>query len=227
MKSKAMVDKMAEEALENVKDGMTIGLGSGFAASRFVYFLSRFAIKNHFKVLVVPSSLQIQTFAESYGLEIAPSSLIPSIDLLVDGLDQIDKALNMIKGGGGALLREKVLMRAAKKVVILANEDKFVEVLNRKVPIEVLPFARSFVLKELEKIDGKPKLRVLKKGYPIFTENGNIILDTDFGFIHNPPKLLNKIKGIPGAIEAGIFTEKIHKVYKACKDSSVKKITSK
>ncbi|MCP8307520.1 MAG: ribose-5-phosphate isomerase RpiA [archaeon] len=218
---------MAEEALENVEDNMIIGLGSGFAVSRFVDALSRYIKKNKIKVLVIPSSLQIQIFAERAGLEIAQPNLIPLIDLVVDGLDQIDKSFNMIKGGGGALLREKVLMRASKKVVILANEDKFVEILNRKVPIEVLPFARNFVSKELEKIGGKPELRVLKKGYPLFTENGNIILDTDFGLIKDPPFLLSKIKEIPGVVEAGIFTERINIVYKGCKDGTVKKITPK
>jgi len=227
VKSEEILDKMAEEALENVEDNMIIGLGSGFAVSRFVDALSRYIKKNKIKVLVIPSSLQIQIFAERAGLEIAQPNLIPLIDLVVDGLDQIDKSFNMIKGGGGALLREKVLMRASKKVVILANEDKFVEILNRKVPIEVLPFARNFVSKELEKIGGKPELRVLKKGYPLFTENGNIILDTDFGLIKDPPFLLSKIKEIPGVVEAGIFTERINIVYKGCKDGTVKKITPK
>ena len=227
VESKEIVDKMAGEALENVKDSMIIGLGSGFAASRFVDALSRYIEMNKIKVLVIPSSLQIQTFAEKARLEIAQPHLIPFIDLVVDGLDQIDKNFNMIKGGGGALLREKVLTRASKKVVILANEDKFVEILNRKVPIEVLPFARNFVLKELEKINGKPEPRVLEKGYPVFTENGNIILDTNFGLIKNPPLLLSKIKNIPGVIEAGIFTERIDLIYKAFKDGTIKKIIPK
>ncbi|MGQ9468838.1 MAG: ribose-5-phosphate isomerase RpiA [Nitrososphaerales archaeon] len=227
IKPEEIINKMIEEALENVKDGMIIGLGSGFAVSRFVDALSRYIKKNQIEVLVIPSSLQIQIFAERERLEIAPPNLIPSIDLMVDGLDQIDKSFNMIKGGGGALLREKVLMRASKKVVILANEDKFVEILNRKVPIEVLPFARNSVSKELEKIRGKPELRVLEKGYPVFTENGNVILDTDFGLIKDPSLLLNKIKNIPGVVEAGIFTERIDLIYKGCKDGTVKKITPK
>jgi len=227
VKPEKIMDKMAEEALENVRDGMIIGLGSGFAVSRFVNALSKYIKKNQIKVSVIPSSLQIQIFAEKSGLEIAQPNLIPSIDLVVDGLDQIDRNFNMIKGGGGALLREKVLLRASKKVVILTKEDKFVETLNRKVPIEVLPFARNLVPKELEKIGGKPELRLLEKGYPVFTENGNIIFDTDFGLIKDPPLLLSKIKNIPGVIEAGIFTERINSVYKACKDGTIKKIIPK
>ncbi|MEM3382772.1 MAG: ribose-5-phosphate isomerase RpiA [Nitrososphaerales archaeon] len=219
-----IIDKMANEALENVKDNMIIGLGSGFTVSRFVNALKNFIDENQIKVSVIPSSLQIQIFAERAGLKIAPSNLIPFIDLVVDGLDQIDKRFNMIKGGGGALLREKILMRASKKVVILANEDKFVENLNRKVPIEVLPFARDFISKELEKIGGKPELRVMEKGYPFFTENGNIILDTDFGIIENPPLISVKIKDIPGVIETGIFTERINLIYKGHKDGTIEKI---
>jgi ribose 5-phosphate isomerase A len=224
VESEEIMDKMAEEALENVRDKMIIGLGSGFAVSRFIDVLGRYIEKNRIKISVIPSSLQIQIFAEKAGLEIAQPSLIPLIDLVVDGLDQIDKGFNMTKGGGGALLREKVLIRASKKVLILAKEDKFVEILNGKVPIEVLPFARSSVLKELEKLKGKPELRVLKKGYPVFTENGNIILDTDFGLIKDPPLLLSKIKTIPGVVEAGIFTERIDLIYKAFKDGTIKKI---
>ncbi len=224
VESEEITDKMAEKALENVKDNMIIGLGSGFAVSRFVYALSKHMEKNRTKVLVIPSSLQIQIFAEKAGLEIAQPNLLPLIDLVVDGLDQIDKGFNMIKGAGGALLREKLLIRASKKVVVLAKEDKFVEILNGKVPIEVSPFARNYVLKELEKLKGKPELRVLKKDYPVFTENGNIIFDTDFGLIKDPRFLLGKIKEITGVVEAGIFVERIDLIYMAFRDGTIKKI---
>ncbi|MCP8311215.1 MAG: ribose-5-phosphate isomerase RpiA [Candidatus Methylarchaceae archaeon HK01M] len=225
IKFEVTLEKMAEEALENVEENITIGLGSGSTIARFVDALGKYLTRINFKVPVIPSSLQIQTLAERAGLDIVQPRLTSSIDLVVDGVDQMDKNFNMIKGGGGALLREKVLMKAAKKVVILADEEKFVEVLSRKVPIEVVPFARVFVQKELEKIGGKPELRTFKKGYPFFTDNGNVILDVDFGHIDEPPMLLSEIKNIPGVVEAGIFIERLHIIYKACKDGSVKKIT--
>ncbi|MCP8318589.1 MAG: ribose-5-phosphate isomerase RpiA [Candidatus Methylarchaceae archaeon HK01B] len=225
IKFEVTLEKMAEEALENVEENITIGLGSGSTIARFVDALGKYLTRINFKVPVIPSSLQIQTLAERAGLDIVQPRLTSSIDLVVDGVDQMDKNFNMIKGGGGALLREKVLMKAAKKVVILADEEKFVEVLSRKVPIEVVPFARVFVQKELEKIGGKPELRTFKKGYPFFTDNGNVILDVDFGHIDEPPMLLSEIKNIPGVVEAGIFIERLHIIYKACIDGSVKKIT--
>jgi len=227
IKYKKILDKMAEKALENVVEGITIGLGSGSTISGFVDALGRYLVESNLKVSVIPSSLQIQTFAENAGLEIIQPRFTLYVDLVVDGVDQLDKNFYMIKGGGGALLREKVLMRAAKKVVILTDEEKFVEVLYSKVPIEVIPFARVFVQKEIEKIGGKPELRTLKKGYPVFNDNGNIIFDVDFGLIENPFMLLNKIKSISGVVEAGIFIERIHIIYNARKNGTVTKITPK
>jgi ribose 5-phosphate isomerase A len=111
----------------------------------------------------------------------------------------------MIKGGGGALLREKILISIAKKVIIIADESKFVKRLNRSVPIEVHPFARNIVDIQIRKYGGKPLIRLLERGYPFVSENGNIILDCDFGEISNPRELETKIIGIPGVIEVGIF----------------------
>lgn len=225
MGAEEALDRMAEEALENVRDGFIIGLGSGVAVSKFAVALGKYVKERGLRVLMIPSSLQIRLFAEASGLEVAPPHLIPSIDLHVDGADQIDGNFNLIKGGGGALLRERVLLRAAKKTVILADEGKFVNVLNRAVPIEALPFARTFVMKEVERVGGKGKLRTNVKGYPIFTENGNILIDADFGPIHDPPSLLVKVKDIPGVIEVGIFTEKVHRAYRARSDGSVEKLS--
>ena len=221
---KETLKKIAEEALENVAENITIGLGSGYTVSKFVDVLSNYLMRTSLKVSVIPSSLQIQTFAENVGLKNIQPLLTRTIDLVIDGVDQLDKNLNMIKGGGGALLREKVLMRAAKKVVILADEKKFTEVLSIKVPIEVIPFARVFVIKEIERIGGKPELRKMKKNYPFFTDNGNIILDIDFGTISEPSLLLSKMKEIPGVVEVGIFIERVHIIYYTCKDGSVEKI---
>jgi ribose 5-phosphate isomerase A len=214
---------MGEKAIENVINGYIIGLGSGSSVEKFVKALGDYVKENAIEVYGIPSSLQIQLIAENEGLKMAQPNLIPLIDLTVDGADQIDKKCNMIKGGGGALLREKVLIRAAKKTVIIATENKFTDLLGRgqTIPIEVLPFARSSVFKEIEKLNGKPKLRVSKKDYPSITENGNIIYDTDFGLIDNPQQLLHSIKKIPGVIEVGIFIEKIYRIYKGNNNGTI------
>ena len=130
----------------------------------------------------------------------------------------------MIKGGGGALLKEKVLMRASKKTIIMASEDKFVEQLNGSVPIEVIPFAKNSTFKILRTIAGNPKMRITTKDYPYFTENGNLIFDTDFGVINDPKKLCETIKLIPGVVECGLFTENIDSIYLTGTYGSVKRI---
>ncbi|MGI0010608.1 MAG: ribose 5-phosphate isomerase A, partial [Nitrosopumilaceae archaeon] len=165
-------------------------------------------------VKAVPTSLQIKLEAEKGGISIIEADQIEHIDIVFDGADQIDEERNMIKGGGGALLREKILINVAKKVVIIADESKFVKKLNRSVPIEVHPFARNIAAKQIQKYGGKPVLRTIERGYPFVTENGNIILDSDFGEISNPKELAEKIIQIPGVIEVGILTRKPDIIYK-------------
>jgi ribose 5-phosphate isomerase A len=148
------------------------------------------------------------------------------MDIVFDGADQIDSKYNMIKGGGGALLREKILISAAKKVVIVADESKFVESFKRSVPIEVHPMARSLASKKLEEMKGKPKLRMLDKGYPFVTENGNLILDVLFPPITDAIKMELELKNIAGVLEVGIFTRRADIYYKAKADGSFETIIS-
>lgn len=167
----------------------------------------------------VTTSIQIKIEAEKVGLKIADESNFVDIDVVFDGADQIDSDFNMIKGGGGALLREKVLISAANKVVILADDTKFVKRLTRPVPIEIHKFARSFLLKRLREIGGSPKLRMMDKGYPYVTENGNIVLDTSFDSIGNIRNKEIELKNIPGVLEVGLFT-RANIYYKAKNDGS-------
>ena len=212
---------MARQALENVKPKFLIGLGSGSTVAVFTNALGEFVREKRIEVRVLPSSLQIQVACEAARLQLAEPSLAPYVDLTVDGADQIDKRFNMIKGGGGALFRERILLWAAKRSMILADETKFVDVLDMPVPIEVHPFGRALVEQKLRSIGGKPHLRIDDKGYPFFTENGNIILDTEFGRVEKPSELKNKVCGLPGVIDAGIFDEKITAFYKARNDGNV------
>ena len=216
--------KLAEEAVKAVKDAKVVGLGSGSTVGFIVRELA--TLPNRGSIEFVPTSLQIKLEAEKSSLRIADESIIPDMDIVFDGADQIDSKYHMIKGGGGALLREKILISAAKKVVIVADASKFVESFNRSVPIEVHPMARSLVSKKLEEMKGKPKLRILDKGYPFVTENGNLILDVLFPPITDAKKLELELKNFAGVLEVGIFTRRADIYYKAKTDGSFETIIS-
>ncbi len=208
------IKALSNDALKLVKNHQTIGLGSGRAATAFVKSLSLFVKKKKLNVKCIPTSLQIKLEAEKGKLHLM-DTILDKIDIVFDGADQIDRGKNLIKGGGGALLRENILINAAKKVVIMADESKFVTNFNRNVPVEVHPLARSTVTKHISKIGGKSTIRTLDRGYPFITENGNIILDCNFGVIKKPKLLQEKIKKISGILEVGIFTRKPDIIYKA------------
>jgi len=209
------IKALSLDALKNVKDGYVLGLGSGRAATTLVKLLSKYIKTKKISVKCVPTSMQIKLIAEKGGLQLIDIDQINKIDLVFDGADQINKNKFLIKGGGGALLRENILISAAKKVIIMADSSKFVKDFNRTVPIEVQPLARQIVWSKIEKFGGKPELRILDRGYPFFTENSNIILDCDFGIIKNPKTLQQKLLNIAGVIEVGIFTRKPDVIYKA------------
>jgi len=208
------IKALSNDALKLVKNHQTIGLGSGRAATAFVKSLSLLVKKKKLIIKCVPTSLQIKLEAEKGDLHLI-DTVLDKIDIVFDGADQIDKGKNLIKGGGGALLRENILINAAKKVVIMADDSKFVTNFNMSVPVEVHPLARSIVTKYISKIGGKPKIRTLERGYPFITENGNIILDCNFGVIKKPKLLQEKIKKVSGVLEVGIFTRKPDIIYKA------------
>ena len=208
------IKALSNDALKLVKNHQTIGLGSGRAATAFVKSLSLFVKKKKLNVKCIPTSLQIKLEAEKGKLHLM-DTVLGKIDIVFDGADQIDKGKNLIKGGGGALLKENILINAAKKVVIMADESKFVTSFNKNVPVEVHPLARSTVTKHISKIGGKSTIRTLDRGYPFITENGNIILDCNFGVIKKPKLLQEKIKKISGILEVGIFTRKPDIIYKA------------
>jgi len=209
------ITALSTDALKFVKEGYVLGLGSGRAATAFVKSLSSYIKLKNIKVKCVPTSLQIKLVAEQGGITLVEADQIKEIDVVFDGADQIDADKYLVKGGGGALLREKMLIDAAKKVVIMADKSKFVKKLNREIPIEVHPLARNIVTKSIKKLNGKPTLRSLQRGYPFVTENGNIILDCNFGVINSPKTLVQKLIQIGGVIEVGIFTRKPDVIYRA------------
>jgi ribose 5-phosphate isomerase A len=206
---------LSNDALKYVKDNYVIGLGSGRAATALVKSLAIFAKKKNYNIKGIPTSLQIKLIAEEGGIPIIESDQVDHIDVVFDGADQIDSQKYVIKGGGGALLRENILFSLAKKIIVMADKTKFVKNFTRSVPVEIHPLARNSVTKTIDKLGGKVNLRSLDRGYPFFTENGNIILDCDFGVIKNPKTLSQKIKQIPGVMESGIFLKKPDIIYKA------------
>ena len=209
------IKALSLDALKFVKDGYVIGLGSGRAATALVKSLSAFVKSRDIDITCIPTSMQIKLIAEKGNLPLIDADQVDRIDVVFDGADQIDKNKFLIKGGGGALLKENILISAARKVILMADKTKFVSNFNRSVPIEIHPLARSIVSKKISEIGGKPDLRSLDRGYPFVTENGNFILDSSFGTIKNPKTLRQKILNISGVLEVGIFTRKPDVIYRA------------
>ena len=209
------IKALSNNALKFVKDDYIIGLGSGRAATILVKSLAKLIKIKNYKIKGVPTSLQIKLIAEKLEIPLVEADQVDHIDVVFDGADQIDSQKYVIKGGGGALLRENILFNLAKKVVVMADKTKFVKNFTRTVPVEIYPLARNSAILSLKKLGGTAQLRSLDKGYPFFTENGNIILDCDFGTIKNPKVLTQKIKGITGVLESGIFLKKPDVIYRA------------
>jgi ribose 5-phosphate isomerase A len=206
---------VARELAKAVAPGMTLGLGSGSTVAALLEELSPLVLAKTKSINGVPTSTQIEMVAARCGINLVPFK--GSVDLVIDGADQVDGGLNLIKGGGGALLREKVVMGSAKSTAIVAAENKFVRRLcdnGVRVPVEVFPLARESAKVKLSMLGGVPEERLLPKGYPYFTENGNVILDTLFEPVEDPRGLEVRIKSTPGVAEVGIFTFKPVTVYR-------------
>jgi len=220
----------ALEAVKHVKDNFVIGLGSGSTAAYAIEEIGNRIKREEIHVLAVPTSYQAFTLAVKHGVPITTLEEHPILDLTIDGADQIDDELNLIKGMGGALTREKVVAFASKKLVIVADERKKVKLLgenNHPVPIEVLPFATTTVMHKMKEIGGKPFLRESnKKVGPVITDNGNVIIDVNFGLVHEPTELERKLKGLPGVVETGLFVKMVDTVYIG-KHSAVEKLERK
>lgn len=215
---------LSSDALKFVKDGHVIGLGSGRAATALVKSLAKLIKLKNYNIIGVPTSLQIKLIAEKEGITLAEADQVDHIDVVFDGADQINSQKHVIKGGGGALLRENILFSLAKKIVVLADKTKFVKDFTIKVPVEVHPLARNSVTNSINKLGGSANLRTLDRGYPFFTENGNIVLDCDFGTIKSPKILSQKIKQTAGVLESGIFLRKPDVIYKAKENGKFERI---
>jgi ribose 5-phosphate isomerase A len=207
---------VAVKAVSHLKDEQIIGLGSGTTVAYALEETARRIKEEKLRILGVPTSYHTYYLAIKHGIPLTTLDANPKLDITIDGADQVDKNLTMIKGVGGALTREKIVAHATKQYIIIIDETKMTTHLgeNQPIPIEVLPFALATVNVKLQKLNGKPKLRESdRKLSPITTDNGNFILDTYFGSIDNPKRLDRAIKEIPGVIETGLFIDLADIVY--------------
>ncbi|NYZ76612.1 ribose-5-phosphate isomerase RpiA [Candidatus Micrarchaeota archaeon] len=201
----------AQKALKYVKSGMVVGLGTGRTSEVFIKLLGKAAKEKKMKVVCVPTSNRTKEAARKAGLVVRELNEVKGVDLAVDGADQVDRKMNLIKGYGGALFREKIVDYGAKKFIVVVDESKLRDELGGWVPLEVSPFAVEQVMRELKRLGVRSRVR--RKGDRRFiTDNWNVIVDAYFKKISNPERLNLVLKGIPGVIETGIFAGRAWKV---------------
>jgi ribose 5-phosphate isomerase A len=222
--------KAALEAVKHVKLGFIVGLGSGSTAAYAIEAIGTRNRTENLQVLGIPTSTQAFQLAVKHGIPITTLDEHPVVDVDIDGVDQVDANLNLIKGMGAAMAREKIVASASRLNVIIADAGKRVKVLgenNQPVPIEVLPFAAKPVQQRIEALGGKPMLREGKgKLGSVITDNGNVIFDAVFGEIQDTVNLEKHLKMIPGVVETGLFIGLADIVYLAS-SSRVEKLESK
>jgi ribose 5-phosphate isomerase A len=201
--------KAALEAVKHVKAGFIVGLGSGSTAAFAIEALGERIKNEKLSIMGIPTSYQAFLLAVQYGIPITTLDEHPEINVTIDGADQLTPELYLIKGGGAALAREKIVAAASKLNIIIADEKKKVKLLgenNQSVPVEVLPFAISLAKRKIAEVGGSAIVREGKgKLGPVITDNGNAILDSYFGEIAKPGELQVKVKMIPGVVETGFF----------------------
>lgn len=195
----------ADRAVEWIEDGMTIGLGTGSTAYWAIMRIAE-RVKEGLNIRAVASSIRSEQLAKENGIPFVSLDEIDRIDLTIDGADEVDAELNLIKGGGGALLREKVLAAASDKFIVIVDESKLVGTLGAfPLPVEIVPFGSRLTLNRLTALGGQPVLRE-KDGQRFVTDNGNWIADCRFGKIAEPERLSVEINRIPGVVDNGLFT---------------------
>ena len=208
---KALKESAARAALDLVEDGMLLGLGTGSTASCFVDALGR-KVAEGLVVLCVPTSEATRAQAERLNIPLTTLDQTPQLDLTVDGADEIDDQLRLIKGGGGALLREKIVATASNRMAVIADASKMVVTLGRfPLPVEVVPFGFASTLRMIEAMtaqagcEGEIRQRQKKDGAPFITDQGNYVVDCALGVIAEPEVLAFALKRIPGVVEHGLF----------------------
>jgi ribose 5-phosphate isomerase A len=196
----------AAKAVDYIRGGMTLGLGTGSTAYWAIQGIGE-QVKNGLSVRAIATSIQSESLALELGIPIVPFSEIDHLDITIDGADEVDEGLNLIKGGGGALLREKIVASATRFYIIIVDESKLVRQLGRfPLPVEVAPFGWELTFRRLEGLGGTPRRR-MAGDVPFLTDNQHYILDTSFGLVSDPARLHAQVSAITGVMEDGFFID--------------------
>lgn len=209
----------AKEAVKFIKNGQIVGLGTGSSA---VYAIKEIGemVKNGLQIKAIPTSNKTREMAESLHIPLIDINSVEAIDITIDGADEFDVDLVLLKGGGGALLREKIVASLTKEEIIIADSSKKVAIIGKfKVPLAVVPFAANYVLRQLKALNGRGTIRMIANK-PFMSDEGNYIVDADFGLIENPPYLSDELNKIEGLMAHGIFINLASKVIMGNDDST-------
>jgi ribose 5-phosphate isomerase A len=197
----------ARASLRFVRDGNIVGLGTGSTAAYAVRLLGE-RVQAGLKIRGIPTSVHTKDLAANLGIPLTTLDEFQQIDVTIDGADEFDPQLHLIKGGGGALLREKIIASAARQVVIIADSSKQVAILGKfPLPVEVIPFAQSLIATRITALGATVKVRQDAKGNPFISDEGHHILDCSFGQIPDPPALARQLSDMPGVVEHGLFID--------------------
>ncbi|HWY60137.1 MAG TPA: ribose-5-phosphate isomerase RpiA [Terriglobales bacterium] len=210
----------ARASLRFVHEGNIVGLGTGSTAAYAVRFLGE-RVQAGLKIRGIPTSVHTRDLAASLGIPLTTLDEFQQIDVTIDGADEFDPQLHLTKGGGGALLREKIIASASRQLIIIADSSKQVAVLGKfPLPVEVIPFAQQLITKRIAALGATVKLRQDVKGNPFISDEGHHILDCSFGQIPDPPALARRLSDMPGVVEHGLFID-LATVVLVAKDENV------
>jgi ribose 5-phosphate isomerase A len=205
MANEAEKEAAARASLKYVRDGLIVGLGTGSTATIAIRYLGE-RVRDGLKIRGIPTSIASRDLAVQLGIPLTNFDAVQEIDVTIDGADEFDPALNLIKGGGGAMLREKIVASATKKLVIVTDSTKQVQLLGKfPVPVEVIGFAEALVAKKIAELGASVTQRKDAAGKPYVTDEGHHILDCRFGQIPDPAAMARKLSDTPGIVEHGLF----------------------
>jgi ribose 5-phosphate isomerase A len=205
MANEAEKEAAARASLKYIQDGLIVGLGTGSTATIAIRYLGE-RVRDGLKICGIPTSIASRDLAIQLGIPLTNFDEIQEIDVTIDGADEFDPALNLIKGGGGAMLREKIVASATKKLVIVTDSTKQVPLLGKfPVPVEVIGFAEALIAKKIAELGASVAQRKDAAGKPYVTDEGHHILDCRFGQIPDPAAMARKLSDMPGIVEHGLF----------------------
>lgn len=204
-----MKQQVGKAASDRVQSGSIVGLGTGSTTAYAIQYIGERLKSGELKDIVgIPTSFQAEVLARQYGIPLTTLDVVDHIDIAIDGADEVDPHLNLVKGGGAAHTREKIVDCLAEQFIVVVDSSKLVDKLGSvfAIPIEVLPLAYAPVMRAIEKLGGTPELRMgVKKAGPVITDQGNMVIDAKFDSIDDPAGLEKTLNNIPGVLENGLF----------------------